>query len=169
MKKDPTNVTRWKHKSGFQKRVVQWDAPMLIWAEEEKDWIQLVVRRPLRKEDAMISLLKMMRQQTEEKQKGGGIRRKKPRDLSPLVLETLTDDRTTKLEMRGDSKMVVEWVNGHAKLKALVSTNAAAQNLMWKWRSRGIDRQRRAAGWALHFFRERNEEADIQRVEKKSG
>ena len=41
-----------------------------------------------RKEDMMISLLKMMRQPTEKKeQKGGGTRKKKPRVLVPFVLE----------------------------------------------------------------------------------
>ena len=37
MKKDPANVTRWKHRFGFHNRGVQWDTPMSMWAGEGKD------------------------------------------------------------------------------------------------------------------------------------
>ena len=36
------------------------------------------------------------------------------------------------LEISGDCRTVVDWVNGHAKLNTPVKTVAAAQNLMWK-------------------------------------
>ena len=110
MKTDPANVTRWKHKFGFHNRGVWWDLPppplpllpslssppflrplslppVSKWVEEKKDWIQLMTRHPPCKEDATVSLLKMMRQPTAKKQGVGGIHRKKPRELSPLVLE----------------------------------------------------------------------------------
>ena len=60
-------------------------------------------------------------------------------------------------EIRGDSKTVVDWVNGLAKLKTPESTIATAQNLLWKWWNRGVDLH----DWAVHIFRERNEEADV--------
>ena len=40
-------------------------------------------------------------------------------------------------------------------------TVAAAQNLQWKWWSRGFDLRRRVADWAAHIFREHHEEADV--------
>ena len=122
-------------------------------AGEGKDWIQLMLQCTLRKEDVMISLLKKMRQLTEKKkQKEGGIWKMKPRNVSPLVLENLTSDKKMMMEIRSDSKPVVDWVNGSAKLKTPNGTVVAAQNLMWKWWSRGVDLRRRVADWALHFF-----------------
>ena len=92
--KDSAIVNRCNHKFGFHNRGVQWDTPMSRWAGEGKDWIQLVAQGPPRKEDVMISLLKMMRQPTEKKpQKGGGVPKKKPKDLGPLVLELPSEDK----------------------------------------------------------------------------
>ena len=55
-------------------------------------------------------LQEMMRQPTEKKkQNGRGIPKKKPRDLSPLVLEKPTSDKKLILEIRCDSKTVVDW------------------------------------------------------------
>ena len=42
---------------------------------------------------------------------------KKPRDLEPLVLEWPAEDKKLKTEIKGDSKTIVHWANGHAKLK----------------------------------------------------
>ena len=58
------------------------------------------------------------------------------------------------LAIRVDSKMVVDWINGHAKLKTRDGTMAAAQNLLRKWWSEGIDMRRRAVDCAIHIFRE---------------
>ena len=68
-------------------------------------------------------------------------RKKKPRDLEPTVPETPVEDKKLMLELRGDSKTVVDWLNGHAKLKACESTIAAAQNLLRKRRGRGVDQR----------------------------
>ena len=65
------------------------------------------------------------------------------------------------LEITGDSKTSVDWVNGHAKLKTWKSTLATAQNLLWECWSRGVDLQRRMGDWAAHIFREHNKEADL--------
>ena len=122
--KNPPNVTRWKHKFGFHNRGVQWDTPMSKWAGEGEDWIQLLIQSPPRKEDVMISLLKMMRQPTEKKRESLGDR-----------------DTHTRQEIdaakQESSKTVVDWVNGQAKLKTPNGTIAAAQNLLWKWWNRG--------------------------------
>ena len=66
----------------------------------------------------MINLLQMMKQPTEKNpQKGGGAQKKKPRDLEPLVLEAPAEKEKLMLELWGDSKTIVDWVNGYAKLK----------------------------------------------------
>ena len=49
---------------------------------------------------------------------GGGAQKKKPRDLEPSVLETPAEDKKLMLEIRGDSKTMVAWVNGHAELRS---------------------------------------------------
>ena len=65
------------------------------------------------------------------------------------------------LGIKVDSKTVVGWVDGHAKLKLPESTNATVQNLRSKWWSRGVKLRGRVADWAVHIFREHNKEADI--------
>ena len=104
----------------------------------------------------------MMRQPTEKKPlKGGGAQKKKPRDLELSVLEKPAEDKKLMLEMRSVRKRIVDWVNGLAKLKTCESTIATAQNLLWEWWDRGVDLRRRVADWAVHIFREHNQEADI--------
>ena len=117
--------------------------PRCEWAEEGKDCIQIMLRHPPRKEDVAVDLLKMMRQPTgaPETKKGAAFQ-KNPAESSPLVLEPPTTDKGAMLEVRGDSKTVVDWLNGHAKLKTPDSTVAAAQNQMWKGWSKGMDLRR---------------------------
>ena len=64
------------------------------------------------------------------------------------------------LEIRRDSETVVDWVNGHSKLKTKQSTIASGQNLLGKWWARGLDLRHRVAQWATHIFREHKKEAD---------
>ena len=59
-----------------------------------------------------------MGQPTEkETQKGEGALTKKPRDLEPLVLEMPAEGKKLVLEIWGDSKTIVDWVNGHANFE----------------------------------------------------
>ena len=77
-----------------------------------------MIRHPPRKVDVIISLLKMLRQPTAHvKKTGGGIPSKKPRELDSMVLEPPTTATGVGLEIRGDSKTVVDLINGHAKQK----------------------------------------------------
>ena len=62
----------------------------------------------------------------------------------PLVLEKPTIEKKLMLEISSDSRMVVDWVNGHAKLKSPGGTIATVQNLLWEWWSRGVDLRTRA-------------------------
>ena len=134
---------------------------MAKWAGEGNDWIQLMVRGPPRKEDVTFSLLASMRQATEKRtEKGGSALRKKPRDLAPLAIETPAEDKKLILEIRGDSKTIVDWVNVHAKLITKESTIASVQNVLRDWWGRGVDLRQRVADWVSHIFREHNKEAD---------
>ena len=87
---------------------------------------------PLRKEDVTYSLLASMRQATEKKnrEKRESVPTKKLGDLTPLVLEVPTEGEKLTLEIRGDSKTIVDCVNSHAKLKTEESTIASVQNLL---------------------------------------
>ena len=53
-------------------------------------------------------------------QKGDGALKKTPRDVGPLVLERPAGDKKLILEIRGDSKTIVDWVNGHAELEEVI-------------------------------------------------
>ena len=120
MKKDPANLTRWKHKFGFHNSGVQ--------------WLQLMTQGPRRQ-----------RKNTQER----GAQKKKPRDLEPMVLETPVEDKLM-LEIRSDRKTIVEWVNGHAMMKTRESTVATAQNLLRERWGRGVDLRRRVADLAVN-------------------
>ena len=157
----PYNVQRWKHKIEFHNRGVQWDTPMARWAGEENDWIKLLAQRKPRKEDVIRSLLESMKQAVEKKAQPNGTRRiKKPKDLPPLVLDIPEAGQRPTLEIKGDCTTIVDWINGHAKLKTRECTVAKTQNLLRDWWGRGVHLRQRTAEWATHIFREHNKEAD---------
>ena len=161
MATDPTNVTRRKHKLELHNRRIQWDTPIAKWAGEANDWIQVVTRGPLRKEDVTVRLLKTMRHAAgKRKDKKSGLPTKKPRDPDPLILEEPAKNKKFILQMRGDSKTIVDWVNGHAKLKTKEDTIASPQSIKWDWWGRRVDVRQRVADWAIHIFRVHSKEAD---------
>ena len=76
-----------------------------------------MIQCPLHAEDVMIRLREMMRQPTEKKkQKGEASGKKKPRDLDQ-VTDKPTSDKKLVLEVRSDSKTIVDGLDGHARLK----------------------------------------------------
>ena len=119
MKKDPANVTRWKHKFGFHSRGVQWDTPMSKWAGRRGRtayslWHKAEPRRLRlktqskqkmpRKEDVTNQLAQDDEAANgEETTEGRGALKKKPRDVVPLVLERPPEDKKPMLEIRCDS------------------------------------------------------------------
>ena len=155
---DPTDVTRWKQKLGFHNRGTQWDTPMSKWAGEGDDWIQLMAQGPHRMED--VTSTRDDETSGGKIEKGGGAMTKKPRDLELPVLEMPAEDKKLMLEIRSDSKTIVDWVNGLAKLKTKESTIGSVQNNLREWWRRGVNPRHRAADWAVHIFREHNKEAD---------
>ena len=114
MKWDPLNFTCWKHKWGFHNRGVTWDTPMARWAGSEEDWIQKWRMHPPKQTEAVPALVRAVPlSQLQIKMTDGGIPLRKERELDPLL-------RTVEgigLVIRGDSKMVVGWINGKAKQK----------------------------------------------------
>ena len=81
-------------------------------------WIKLVAQRQPCKEDVIRGLLESMKQAAEKKAESNGTRpTKKPRDLPLLELDTPEAGKRPTLEIKGDCKTIVGWINGHAKLK----------------------------------------------------
>ena len=135
---DPYNVQRWKHKVGFHNSGVLWNTPMARWAGEGNDWMKLAAQRKPRKEDVIRSLLESMKQVVEKKAEPKGTRpKKKPWDLPPLELDMSEAGQRPTLEIRGDCKTIVDWINGHAKLKTRECTMAKTQNLLRDWWAEG--------------------------------
>ena len=64
---------------------------------------------PRRKEDVTVRLLATVRQAAEKRTERGGAMTKKPRDLEPLVLDRPAEDKKWILEIRDDSKTIVDW------------------------------------------------------------
>ena len=140
---DPCNVQRWKHKVGFHNRGVQWDTPMATWAGEGNDWIKLMAQRKPRKEDVIRSLLESMKQAVDEPH--GTRPTKKPREVLPLELDIPEAGKRPTLETKSNCKTIVDWINGHAKLKTRECTVANTQNLVRDWSGRGVHLRQRTA------------------------
>ena len=77
-----------------------------------------------------------------------------------MVLEPPANADGIELEIRSDSKTVVDWISGHANHASAVSYLGAAQEQLRDWWSRGVDVRGRVDDWAIHIFREHNTEAD---------
>ena len=84
---------------------------------------------------------------------------KKQREVPPLELEIPAEGKKLNLEIQGDCKTIVDWVNGHAKLKTRESTDYPEPSTAMV--GRGVDLRQRTADWASHIFREHNKEAAL--------
>ena len=80
--------------------------------------------------------------------------------MPPLELGVLESGKLPALEIKGDCKTIIDWIIGHARVKARVSTGEATQNLLREWWGRGIRLRQRTAEWVTHTFRE-HKEADL--------
>ena len=135
---------------------------MARWAGDRKDWIELMTQTRLRKEDVIRNLLESMKQPVDKKKDTKGpVPTKKPRDLRPLDLGTLVPSEKLTLEIKGSNKTIVDWMNGHAKMKTMIGTAEKAQNLLREWWGRGMRSRQRTADWVTHTFRGHNKEADL--------
>ena len=85
-----------------------------------------------RKEDVVRSLLESVNQAVEKKVEPNETRpTKKPRDLPHLELDIPEAGQRPTLEIRGDCKTTVDWINnGHAKMKTRECTVEKTQNLL---------------------------------------
>ena len=135
---------------------------MARWAGEGKDWIQLMMQTRPQKEDVIRNLLESMKQPADKKKESKGpVPTKKPRDLPPPDLGTLVLGEPLTLETKGDNKTVVNWMNGHAKMKSRNGTVEKAQNLLREWWGRGICLRQQTNDWVTHTSREHDKEADL--------
>ena len=151
---DPCNVQRWKHKVGFHNRARR--------AGAGKDWIELMTQTRPQKEDVIRNLLKSMKQPVDKKKESKGtVPTKNPRDLPLPNLGTLVLGELLTLEIKRDNKTVVDWMNGHTKMKKRIGTIERAQNLLRDCFGRGIRSRKRTTEWVTHTFREHSKEADL--------
>ena len=132
---------------------VQWDTPMARWAGEGKDWIQFMTQTQPRKEDVIRNLLESTKQPVDKKKESkGSVPTKKSRDLPPVDLGTPVHVESPTLEIKGDNKTIVDWMNGHAMMKTRIGTVEKAQKLFREWWVRGIRlRQRYRRVGQPHF------------------
>ena len=68
------------------------------------------------KEEVIVAFLKMTKQPTKHlMKKATGVPSRKPRELDPTIVEVLGKDEGIQVEIRIDSKTLVDWINGKAK------------------------------------------------------
>ena len=91
----------------------------------------------------------------------GGVPLRKERELDPLSMEPPRTVEGIELVIRGDSKTVVDWINGKAKQKVSYRAIATIQIELMEWWKKGVDLCQRIGDWAVHIFREHNKEADL--------
>ena len=60
------------------------------------------------------------------------------------------------LVIPGDSKTVVDWINGKAKQKVSYRAIATIQIQLMEWWKKGVDLSQRIGDWAVRIFREHN-------------
>ena len=85
----------------------------------------------------------------------------KARDVDPLILDPPGNIEGIELAIRGDSKTVVDWINGKAKQKTPSRIIDNIQLKLMDWWKKGVHLSRRTGDWAVHVFREHNTEADL--------
>ena len=162
MKLDPLNVTCWKHKWCFHDRGVTWDTPMARWAGSGEDWIHKWRTSPPKKAEVIPTLVLAIHLSTlQVKKADGGIPRRKERDLDPLMIKPPRTVEGLELVIRGDSKTVVDWINGEAKQKVSYRAIETIQIQLMEWWKKGIDLSQRIGDWAVLIFWEHNKEADL--------
>ena len=161
MKWDPLNITCWKHKWGFHNRGVAWDTPLARRAGSGEDWIQKWRMNPPKKTEAVPALVRAIRlSPLHIKKTEGGIPHRKGRELDPLVTEPPRTVDGIELVIRGDSKTVVDLINGKAKQKVSYRAIEIIQIQLMEW-WKMASTCAKGGDWAVHIFREHNKEADL--------
>ena len=79
---------------------------------------------------------------------------KEPRQLDPLVLEDPVTDGGIQMEIRGDNKTVVDWVNGKARERGAIGGIQRERQLR-EWWGNKTNTRRKENDWAVYIFRER--------------
>ena len=93
-----------------------------------------MAQRQPRKEDVMSQFTRIDEAKPVKKSEPNGTRpAKKPKERFSLELGVPGFGKVLTLGIGGDCKTIVDWVNGHAKLKTRESTVANTQNLLREW------------------------------------
>ena len=116
----------------------------------------------LRREEVIGHLLQSMKQPVDKKKKSKGPEPTKETKGSAFRLlgRPVPGVRPT-LEIKRGKKTIVDWVNGHTKMKTRVTTVENTQNLLRDWWGRSIRFRKRSAEWITHTLREHNKEVDL--------
>ena len=160
---DPTNVTRCKHKVGLHNRDIQWDTPMARWAGEGHGWIKIMAQRQPRKEDVLFTVYSSPGDKPwkrRPKQMRPGWQRNRGNCLSSS-LKHRRKEKTNPGDQGGLCKTIVDWVNGHAKLKTREDYRELSAGR--------VDLRQRIADWETHIFREHDNKADLCAVKGVQG
>ena len=91
----------------------------------------------------------------------GGIPLRKERDLASLMIKPPITVEGIELVIGGDSKTVVDWINGKAKQKVSYRSIETIQIQLVEWWKKGVDLSQRIGDWTVHIFREHNKVADL--------
>ena len=127
-----------------------------------EDWIQKWRVHPPKKTEAVPALVRAIHlSPLQIKMTDGGIPLGNERELDPLLLVPPRTGTGIELVIRGDSKTVVDWINGKAKQQVSYRAIETIQILLMEWWKKGVDLCQRIGDWAVHIFRERNKEADL--------
>ena len=116
---------------------------------------------PPKKTDVVPFLLKMIHLTSIQTKRVGGIPLTKARDVDPLIIDPPDNIEGIELVIRGDSKTVVDWINGMAKKKTSSRIIDNIQLQLMDWWKKGVRLSRRTGDWAVHVFREHNTEAGL--------
>ena len=116
---------------------------------------------PPKQTEAVLALVLAIHLSPLQLKKEGGIPLRKEREHDPLVMEPPRTVEGIELVTRGDSKTVVDWINGKAKQKVSYRAIEIRQIQLMEWWKKGVDLCQRIGEWAVHIFRELNKEAEL--------
>ena len=90
----------------------------------------------------------------------GGVPLRRAREIAPLIIDPPVNSDGIELAFRGDSKTVVDWINGKGRMKKPFRIIDEVQLMLMDWWMKGINLCCQTGSWATHVFREHNVDAD---------
>ena len=81
-----------------------------------------------------------------------------------MFLESPGRGEGIQVEIRGDSKMVLDWINGEVRQSSTGRAFGNVEKQMREWWGRAVNLRRREDDWTVHILREHIKEADAWAV-----